>query len=205
MQASEWIREVIVRLIAHRDDGGFTTHSCRVALRTCRVQIQAMSLSNLDCKRMHDGCRLRSSAVGWGSHDLAPQSGCKLRAGRVVCAYERHFACCCGDVKHCAMAWEQSNESFAAVCVRVGSLDETCTLQHVEVMRQKCRRKLELLDEFTRCAVGPRQLLGNLQTARVTEGSKDLGTTLKAASLGGHASTLGLSNKVERLYAVNFR
>jgi len=187
-----------VRLIAHRDDGDSATFVCRVQLRTCLAQIHVMALGNADCEWVYDGCRLRSSAVCWGSYDLAPQSGCKLRAGRVVCAYERHFAWSGGDVEHCAMEWEQSNEPFATIGVRVSSLDETCMFQHVEVMSQKCRRKLELLDEFTRCAVRPRQLLGNLQTARVAQGSKDLGTTLKAASLGGHAPTLGLSNKVER-------
>jgi hypothetical protein len=157
-----------------------------------------MALGNADCKWVYDCCRLRSSAVGRCSYDLAPQSRRKLRAGRVVCAYESDFAWCGGDFEHRAMVWEQSNEPFATIGVRVGSLDETCMFQHIEVMSQKCRREFELLDEFTRCAVRPRQLLGNLQTARVAQGSKDLGTTLKAASLGGHASTLGLSNKVER-------
>ena len=53
------------------------------------------------------------------------------------------------------MVWEQSNEPFATIGVRVSSLDETGMFEHVEVMRQKCRRKLELFDEFTRCAIRP--------------------------------------------------
>lgn len=155
MQAGEGIREVIVRLIAHRDDGDSATFVCRVLRRTCRAQIHMVTLGNADCKRVYDGCRLRSSAVGRGSHDLAPQSGRKLRAGRVVRAYESDFAWCGGDVEHRAMVWEQSNEPFAAIGVRVGSLDETCMFQHIEVMSQKCRREFELLDEFTRCAIRP--------------------------------------------------
>lgn len=157
-----------------------------------------VTLGNADCKRVYDCCRLRSSAVGGGSYDLAPQRGCKLRAGRVVRADESDFAWCGGDVERRAMVWEQSNEPFAAIGVRVGSLDETCKFQHIEVMSQKCRREFELLDEFTRCAIRPCEFLGNLQSARVTQGSKDLGTTLKAASWCGHAPRLGLSNKVER-------
>lgn len=144
-----------MRLIAHRDDGDSATFVCCVQRRTCRAQIHVMALGNADCEWVYDGCRLRSSAVGWGSYDLAPQNGRKLRAGRVVRAYERYFAWCGGDVEHRAMVWEQSNEPFAAIGVRVGSLDETCMFQHVEVMSQKCRRELELFDEFTRCAIRP--------------------------------------------------
>jgi hypothetical protein len=50
-----------------------------------------------------------------------------------------------------------------------------------------------------------RELLGNFQPARISEGGKHVGTALEVAVSLGHATTLGLSMNIERLCLVNFR
>ncbi len=180
--------EILVRIVADRDDQIPVMHDVPDVRRAARIEAQAVAVGHGDGTRVHPRDRLGAGRGDRAADPVAPQRRGQLRTGRVVGADEHHSVGV-AQRRRCQRgqdAGSQPQVRAAAIALGPGPHDQARLLQHLHVVGDQVGGHAQVGADLPGGRVPQRERVHDRQPRRVTERGVDPRPRMQGRRLAVH-------------------